>query len=140
MKATDLMLGDWVRHNEKPKKVDVIWHNNQVSLNDPEQEWGSIYTDKFPADEIEPILLTREILINNGLENDWIYDKEEKRPILFASNFKEDDENILEISESETGKIYWSLNCDEYGVLELKYVHVLQHALKLCNIDIEIKL
>lgn len=75
---------------------------------------------------IEPIPLTTEILEKNGLTKN-----------CYASFFKEDKYMALEISVEEEG-IYWTINYNEYAILKLKYVHQLQHALRLCGINKEI--
>lgn len=78
------------------------------------------------SDNIKPISLTPEILEKNGLAND-----------PYDCHFEEDEYMDLEISSEEEG-IYWTINYNEYTILKLKYVHELQHALKLCGIDKEI--
>ena len=109
MKASELMLGDWVLdiRTNRPLRVNPFMAEMEVP------EW-------------EPIPLTPEILEKNGLANDY-----------YGSYFKEDEHMLLEISSSEDG-ISWTINFHEYGILKLEYVHQLQHALKLCLIDKEI--
>lgn len=111
MKASELMLGDWVLdiRTKNPLRVNPFMAEMEVP------EW-------------EPIPLTPEILEKNGLVDDY-----------YGSYFKEDEHMSLEISSSEDG-IYWTINFHEYGILKLEYVHQLQHALKLCGIDKEITL
>lgn len=75
---------------------------------------------------LEPIPLTTEILEKNGLAND-----------PYGCHFEEDEYMALEISVEEEG-IYWTINYNEYCILKLKYVHELQHALRLCLIRKEI--
>lgn len=138
MKAEDLMIGDWVcledenlPLEERYFKIEylaisagVSWVNQgtnaPIGLGD-----GESLIPVF-RDEIYPIPLTPEILEKNGLTND-----------PYGCHFKEDEYMALEISVEEEG-IYWTINYNEYGILKLKYVHQLQHALKLCGIDKEI--
>ena len=70
--------------------------------------------------------MAKQILEKNGLAND-----------PYGCHFEEDEYMELEISVEEEG-IYWTINYNEYAILKLKYVHQLQHALKLCGIDKEI--
>ena len=126
MKGTELMLGDWVMHDGKPKKVDVIWSAKQVSLYDPSKDWGSIYTDKHSTDEIEPIPLTTDILNKNfpdlryGIA--WYWDDEKST----------DSNEVYEIRTYDLDDI--ELNTS------ICYVHELQHILNLCGIEKEIVL
>ncbi len=127
LKATDLMVGDWVicYHPSRLKsfeKVSVgLLHTMQ------EQEYGHIKEDNPLFRIVEPIPLTPEILEKNGLASNS----------FCCCHFEEDEYMALEISVEEDG-IYWTINCDEYGIMKLEYVHQLQHALKLCGIDKEI--
>lgn len=134
MDAKDLMIGDWVLHDSKPKTVDVIW-GKKVSLNDPTQVWGSIYTDKFNDDDIEPILLTSKILEENGFD---VSDKE-----VMQYHFEEDGEKYhfsLRQMYNKDGKPH-GYSFYAFNVLTLlDYVHQLQHALRLCGINKEIEI
>lgn len=128
MKTQQLMLGDWVSHNGTPKTVDVIW-GKEVSLDDPTKVWGSIYTDKFNEDEIEPIPLTPEILEKNGF------------------SLQSDNTELFKLDtywlgcELGTFRIH-NLNKDwwQFGLAKIRYVHELQHAMRLCGIEKEIEL
>lgn len=111
MKANELMLGDWVLDTRTKNPLRV-----------------NPFMAEMEVPEWEPIPLTPEILEKNGLANDY-----------YGSYFKEDEHMLLEISISEDC-ISWTINCHEYGILKLEYVHQLQHALKLCGIDKEITL
>ena len=123
LKSTDLMIGDWLMHaNGTPMQVTKITTEHfTCAENGGANCWE--YNNKF-----KPIPLTPEILEKNGLANDY-----------YGSYFKEDKHILLEISSSEDG-IYWTINYNEYDVLKLKYVHQLQHALRLCGINKEIVL
>lgn len=124
--SKDLLVGDWVicYHPSRLKsfeKVSVgLLHTMQ------EQEYGHIKEDSPLFRIVEPIPLTPEILEKNGLAND-----------PYGCHFEEDEYMELEISVEEEG-IYWTINYNEYCILKLKYVHELQHALRLCRISKEI--
>lgn len=143
MKTQQLMLGDWVSHNGTPKTVDVIW-GKEVSLDDPTKVWGSIYTDKFNEDEIEPIPLTPEILKKNGFTGGeykswtgdvWYLEEEGFRKIGLTMSRKESTlwgEKIKPLYPDSIGH--------NFSVPNIKFVHELQHALRLCGINKEIKI
>ena len=138
MKATDLMIGDYVRYigtetfgdmkNGDIVKVDAL-QGNYICVGD-----GWAYGDMF-----EPIPLTLEILQKNGFKTDG--------EAIWASFCPEDNEFALEISEPNyydenygEREYWWTINACEYSIIPLRYVHELQHALKLCGIDKNIEL
>lgn len=124
MKANELMIGDYVMvaPSKMPIKIAAV-HHKKVAYHacTSRFEWVRMSL-------LEPIPLTKEILEKNGL----VFDCD-------TGLFEEDTNYRLEIS-IENGNIHWSINYDEYHILRLKYVHELQHALKLCGIDKEIEL
>lgn len=111
MKANELMIGDWVLDTRTGTPLRV-----------------NPFMAELEVPEWQPIPLTPEILEKNGLAND-----------PYGCHFEEDEYMALEISVEEEG-IYWTINYNEYGILKLKYVHELQHALRLCGINKEIEL
>ena len=122
MTIKDLMVGDWVRN-------DLGETQQVVEL----REIGAMlyYNDVYSYDEIEPIPLTPEILEKNG----WFYPKQ--------SSWMKLDNPHKElwgcIHTDGTFWLYSSGDCDKDECFaEIKYVHKLQHALRLCGIDKEI--
>lgn len=134
MKANELMVGDWVMntHNQKPERVREILER-MVMLD---------YNDLYDYDETEPISLTPEILEKNGLlANKHVYPypyyeyevKESKVKVGFA--FPQGNRTSY--------KEPWvciDTECVYIEHLPCMFVHQLQHALKLCNIEKEIVL
>lgn len=122
------MIDDWVLHNNKPKKVDVIW-GKEVSLNDPTQVWGSIYTDKFNEEEIEPIPLTPEILKKNfPSTTDWYFIGTDK--FCFRIDKYKDKWDLYFGRDGKGTNLQ----------IKISYVHELQHALRLCGINKKIEI
>lgn len=114
MKANELMVGDWVR----------------MPLGLPEIRQVKYPSEIDDADFYEPISLTAEILEKNGFTIHlshcgikWLWIEKQK--------FE------LAIDEENRNKITTALGLID---IEIKYVHELQHALRLCGIDKEIKL
>lgn len=128
MKATELMIGDWVYDHDINKQ-------HKVAAQDLLLLDEGIMTENV----FEPIPLTLEILQKNGFETDG--------EAIWASFCPEDNEFALEISEpnyydencGERG-YWWTINACEYSIIPLRYVHELQHALRLCGIEKEIVL
>lgn len=113
MKASELMLGDWVldTRTNNPLLVNPFMAEMEVS------EW-------------EPIPLTPEILEKNGFR----YDRKDSYAIL---KFEDNSWFFYYSHEYKLTKFYKSeiiFRC------QCVYVHQLQHALKLCGIDKEIVL
>ena len=136
MKATDLMIGDWVI--AYGKKTQVVWVGNIHKL----AVRG--FPSEFYEDEIEPIPLTKDILIRNGFDS--LTDE------MFSACETETYSNQeLKIYLSHIGceynpvqlVVYMGYEPQEIVVLRMmpcRYVHELQHVLKLCGNEKEIEL
>jgi len=134
MEAKDLMIGDWfnfiiANKMYQPMKVESI-------------EFGDATSDEgvtTDARELQPIPITAEILGKNF--------KKIKLPDepYGAYFFGGDDKIKIYIREHTDG--LWKVDVDEIEIggirswrMYVRYVHELQHALILCNIEKEIKL
>ena len=136
MDAKELMIGDWVHveahrgFNAQNVKVETIPDN------DADYEYGHHYGhiatwlegDDFrdvEAKHLQPIPLTPEIVIKNGI------------------NRHVSDNYALSVIFLQ-GKVIVSANANEVSISlgwrNVIYVHELQHLIKLCGIDIEIKI
>lgn len=137
MKANELMIGDWV---QVPSLIDNVEHFDAwckvKQLRDCDLDVVGFKELKY--DEIIPIPLTAEIL-----------EKNEFIGMPYAV-LKIDDDSWLEYYYHEHRLIKWWSGIDEWEnhskVKDITfqchciYVHELQHALKLCGIEKEIKL
>ena len=129
MKATELMIGDWVRCTDpKPFRIDQIDGIDEVVYSD-DDFW-------IDAETLQPIPLTVEILDKNcehirtwyGKSFEWTwYNEENGSYIELSSRACEDD-------------FFFSVNGGEYYLFKITYVHELQHALRLCGIEKEVVL
>lgn len=119
MEAKDLMIGDYVKCSPHclGHRVDYI--------SELEEEVG-VDGEILSLDMIEPIPLTPEFLELNG----W-----EERPTgyVFYTDGKRYDNSLWYIFGSNT----FVISTAEF---QIKYVHELQHALKMCGIKKEIEL
>lgn len=111
------MIGDWVRIKEHLDYDRV----REIAM-DEKLQWYISYACSmtlFRAYEFEPVPVTREILEKNGWKCKGDY-------------------MILNIGGNT---LYWveNLNCglykNKYNMCTCKYVHQLQHALRLCGFD-----
>ena len=126
MNAKDLMIGDWVKLSKGN------WsENRQVGLIDIEMIAESVYL-------AEPIPLTQEILEKNGFSLDeygeW-YEREvsvKERNYWVNVAFRNDSVSVYDLDILTGGR---SSIC-----IHKNYVHELQHALRLCQIEKEIEL
>ena len=132
MKASDLMVGDWVRvprlnKNGKVYRVDCA--------NGEGNGFVAVLGGDFHENDIEPVLLTPEILRKNGFgftKSDftdsvwngwWIY----KGLELATACLNRDEE--------------WPCFINIYDSnIKCEYVHQLQHALKIAKIEKEIEI
>ena len=120
MRARDLMMGDYisVKPSGMPIKVAAV-HHKKVAYHAIINRLAWVRESL-----LEPILLTPEVLE----KNDW-----EERPTgyVFYTDEKRYDNSLWYIFGSNT----FVVNTAEF---QIKYVHELQHALRLCGIDKEI--
>ena len=118
MKATDLMIGDWVFINNIPHKIQAIDSIDAEIQADDELYY--VGEDRHHSeDNIEGILITPEILEKNG----W-----------------KDRENLMELRVNEDICFLWSkgdgvftgafINQIGCYICDFKYVHTLQHLLR----------
>ena len=119
MKTNELMIGDWVLDTRTgtPLRVNPFMAELEVP------EW-------------QPIPLTVEILEKNA---DSHFDERVYDIYCFYNEDDDGYDHLVEIT-SIYGQFEWTINGNEYGITEIKYVHELQHALRLCRNKKEIVL
>lgn len=150
MKANELMIGDWVKLKDGgPLQMEDVSGTGMF------KKWTSDgeYMIPYSYDEIEPIPLTPEILEKNG----FIKDKDKKTigttyHILIPTGYEANSYTIqiTLYKEPICGvsvllKIWGWIPPYQGGINDIhlcgaKYVHELQHALRLCKIEKEIVL
>lgn len=133
MKANELMIGDWVMYRNSPKKVVYIndrplreLHNNEIGFTHNDDEW-------IAAHNATPISLTEKIMKANG------FDIVQSGDTLTIWKQKDDEygNEVYDITiYASKGKIYFDTSIRYYGAIRknIRYVHELQHALRLCGL------
>ena len=112
MEANELMVGDWVY---KPK-----YNGDTLTYTAEEVDVGDLHFGKIY--EFKEIPLTPDILEKNG----------------FSDKYAEDD---LSYATDYSGDVIAVHICGNGGIMDemyFKYVHELQHAMRLCGIEKEI--
>jgi len=128
MKANELMIDDWV-------------YNKNIAK--PMQIYPTIFSQMFRSNpnattedyNIFPIPLTPEILEKNGFEVTRNISSSRNKDVwsLHVSKYK-----IFYITEHHNKKKFPYFWIDIGSNSDIKYVHQLQHALRLCGIEKEI--
>ena len=145
MKPTDLMCGDWVLINGTLHKIQAIDSVDEEIFTDDELYF--VGEDRgHSEDKIEGVSITPEILEKNGFDPESFLTAEWGRKVYF----KEFPGCVVEPADS--GKYifgttkYWSKTYSdgspidwgtmyESRIYNLRYVHTLQHALRLVGLS-----
>lgn len=120
----DLMIGDWVTVNGKPKQIE--------------------YIDKLCSyNKTEPIPLTKEIVEKNGFQRhpDYDYDRDEVYRLFVGEEDDGEDyvkyysiEICLKNSRIRIRRHIYPIPDTEFmGII--RYVHEMQHAMRVCKIN-----
>lgn len=113
-----LMVGDLVANrNGSPMQIVALDEDNAYAWTDNEERPWIFGDDE--GYKIQPIILTPEILKKNG----W---KHSNRLMIIRI-----DDNNFYWSEEFGGILYKN----QYNMCDCKYVHNLQHALRLCGLN-----
>lgn len=115
--SKDLMVGDWLMFNGKPCQVKGLHNDDTATLTG--------YRSLYYLIDAEPIQLTPEILEKNGFYRREIPTRDE---IGHYYHRKTAPSSIFVSMSFDDGRDFGN---------EIKYVHELQHLLRLCNIDFE---
>ena len=139
MKANELMIGDWVRiaPYDIIDQVDCLLTEYAVTSH------GDT-CGQYEYKDIEPILLTQEVLEKNGFVCVEVGDNGIGTPAKFRNRFEKWECR----TQWHTFHVFYdrirhsfSLNAAYSNHIEgMKYVHELQHALRISGIDKEVEL
>lgn len=129
MDAKDLMIGDLVIHGFGGiGKITEIDSKTVVIKDDGFDTGDGMNEVSFALNELTPIPLTPEILEKNGFEF-------EQQGSLEVAILKIKNHHPITLEYIGWSDGRWSIH--EHRLV-VKYVHELQHALRLCGIDKEI--
>jgi hypothetical protein len=144
MKENDIMLGDWVRRRwtctDTGREVVKDFQVTEIhKLGNFLYAWGKS-GNMGRVEQLEPIPLTAEILEKNGFEkSNQISDT--------PPYYMDEDGNIYYSLEQNGVNLFWGwwqldnvylIPANAMGWLNIKYIHQLQHALRLYGIDLDI--
>lgn len=120
MEAKDLMIGDWLFDGHVYAQVTSITCDGNIE---------TTHNEHSNIELIEPIPLTPEILEKNG----WVKD------LYSVESYDNEELECLSLWVGEDGKNKWWWHVGVDLVTPINYVHQLQHAMRLCGIEKEIK-
>lgn len=132
MKSNELMIGDWVIHTQTidrylnilEEPIKVYARVESILEDGINQDNCQGCDDYVEIESVDPIPLTEEILKANGFEwysHEYVYWQDEdgrEPPFRIFRN----SQGVLRISVA-------------YKLVRLRYVHELQHALRLCGLS-----
>ena len=133
MKATELMIGDWVNSDFGIFQIKEIFE-------DAARDNGG---NDYEFDCIHPILLTGDILKSNGFELVEIGDNGPSTPKSNVNRYEKWEcktafQTFYLIYDRRAKK--YSLNAFSNHIINIVYVHELQHAMRVCGAEKEIEL
>lgn len=119
MKVEELMIGDWYYWEDEGKKYPLQVTKDTFKLSDKD------------ISNFQPIPLTPEILDKNGI----LYEKLSFYYVIKDNKDLECTHYIYQTIQEDwaIGVDTGAYDCSVFA--RIKYVHELQHALKLCGID-----
>ncbi len=119
MKATELMIGDWVLINNTPHRIQAIdGIDAEIQADD---ELYYIGEDRYHSeDKVEGVPLTYELLKKNGWGDDEYW-----------CEYKDDKAIIQSCLPNMRGRI----NGIVIENFQCEYVHQYQHFMRLCGLD-----
>ena len=123
------MIGDWVRLTENYKSLINL--NIKVDIGELVEIMGGYKL-------VQPIPLTMEILKDNG----FLIEENGKlaKFIIDTNNTTVTNITILQRNNGNMSLLLRDYTCCAKVEMDLQYVHELQHALRLLNIDKQIEL
>ena len=125
MNAKELQIGDWVENDLGEIQQVIELHEDKVML---------AYNDLYLYDAIKPIPLTPKILEKNSISPKNTGD-------TYAFHYLMDDVSIVECHANAGSRCRCIIAYGETRLrITIRFVHELQHTLRLCGIEKDIEL
>lgn len=130
MKATELMVGNWVLINGTPRKIQAVdGVDDEIMADD---ELYTLAEDRYHSeDKVDGIPITPEILEKNGFRKLITYGTEK----WLCNNLR-----LNVYSSDGTWRFCADTNRNENSVIYIRFVHEFQNAISLCGNKHDIKL
>ena len=132
MGLEDLMVGDYVTHQ--------YYYNRPVKIEYFVGSKAKIEYETFDVSTLKAVPLTEEFLIKNGFEYDYDIDEcvSDGGGFITLKGFVYREDGVLIDYCNGDVKVVTDFNGEV--TKRMSYVHELQHAMRLCNINKKIKL
>ena len=129
MKATDLMIRDWVLINNTPHKIQAIDSIDAEILADDELYY--IGEDRYHSeDKIEGVSITPEILEKNSIRK--------RRDEYAVFGWEGMKQWYVTLEDFKPQYDFWFITSSDRDLNisgQIRYIHQLQHALRICGLD-----
>lgn len=129
MNATDLMIGDWVYRPDCYDQVKEIRYTGVIGIDS--------MRGLIAFSELKPIPLTQVILEKNGFEVTRNMSSSGNKDVW---SWRVSKNKVFHIIEHHNKKMFPYFWIELGSNSDIKYVHQLQQALRLCGIEKEIEL
>ena len=136
MDAKELMIGDWVIFGDEPLKVQHIYNNGYDDVvaeivEEGTNEYG-VYEEikDVPSVYCSPIPITPEILEKNGIKK--------RRDEYAVFGWEGMKQWYVTLEDFKPQYDFWFITSSDRDLNisgKIRYVHQLQHALRLCGLN-----
>lgn len=125
----ELMIGNYVKVNGRPYKVDEVFAN-AVGL----EKWDTL----FHESELEPIPITKELLVKNEFRIKWHCDNIwECYSLVSEYSIRIIDDGVL----SNVNTLTLCVESNLIGIdVQVRYIHQLENLMSILGIELELEL
>lgn len=138
MKATDLMVLDWVKYGTDKLRIAEIYDAGVYP-----RDAMATSNRGYPFEDFEPIPLTSDILEQNGFVLVAVGDNGVATPKKNRNRYEKWECRTM----WQTFNLFYDRTCKWYTldafdntIRNIRFVHELQHALRMCGAEKEIEL